>query len=77
MKEIPTKLEKYLSKFDDNKRREKHDLFLLLYKRAKNNDIQSPRHWAMRQILSERTIKEIERRFSKLVIKTQKTLMRK
>ncbi|MGR3317390.1 MAG: hypothetical protein ACUZ8O_02770 [Candidatus Anammoxibacter sp.] len=73
MKEIPTKLKKYLSKLDDNKRKEKHELFLTLYKRAKNSDIQNPRHWVMRQILAERTIKNIERRFNKLVTKIQKT----
>ena len=69
MKEIPAKLEKYLSILDDNNRKEKLQLFLSVYDKAKKADMQNARHWAMRQVLSERSINEIEKRFDKLLKK--------
>ena len=66
MKEIPSKLRKYLSGFDEIKRNDKLELFFSLYNRAKEANIQNARHWAMRQILSGRSLKEIEKRFAKL-----------
>lgn len=66
MKDIPKKLEKFIASFDDNKRKEKIELFLSLYERATNAGLQSPRHWAMRQVLSEKSTNDIEKRFIKL-----------
>ena len=66
MKDIPAKLEKYISNLEENKRQEKLDLFSSLYDRAKNNNFQNARHWAMRQVLSERSVSEIERKFVRL-----------
>ncbi len=67
MKDIPTKLEKYLSQFDDDKQKEKLEFFISLRQKADDAGIQNARHWSMRQILSERSTGEIERRFAKLV----------
>lgn len=66
MREIPTKLKKYLSSLDELKRNDRLELFFSLYNRAKEANIQNARHWAMRQILSERPTKVIEKRFAKL-----------
>jgi len=69
MREIPAKLEKYLATLDNEKRKIQHELFLTLYDRAKAANLQNARHWTMRQVISERSLKEIDKRFSILLRK--------
>ncbi len=66
MKDIPAKLEKYLATLDNEKRKRQHDLFLTIYDRAKTANIQNARHWTMRQVISERSLKEIDKRFARV-----------
>ncbi len=70
MKEIPKKLEQYLTTLDDITQKEKTKLFISLFNQAQEAHLQSPRHWAMRQVMSGKSISAIERKFAKLA-KTQ------
>ena len=67
MREIPAKLEKYLATLDNEKRKKQHELFLTVYNRAKAANIQNARHWTMRQVISERSLKEIDKRFARVL----------
>ncbi|MBZ0110260.1 MAG: hypothetical protein K8F52_16540 [Candidatus Scalindua rubra] len=65
MEEFPRKLTAYLDTLDEKKRDEKTRLFQSLVEKAQSNKFQSPRFWAMRQILSGRSLEQIKRNIKK------------
>ena len=66
MKDVPTKLEKYLKTLEEAEAGKKRQFFIQLAERAEAANLQNPRHWAMRMVLSGRSEGEIESRFQKL-----------
>ncbi len=65
MEEFPKKLTAYLDTLDEKKRDEKTRLFQSLVEKAQSNKFQSPRFWAMRQVLSGRSLEQIKRNIKK------------
>lgn len=55
MKKFPPKLFKGLSDSDVDVASERECRFLLFLKMAETNGLQSPRHWALRQVLADKT----------------------
>ncbi len=71
MEEFPKKLIAYLNTLDEKVKDEKTSLFQSLVERAKTHKFQSPRFWAMRQVLSGRSQEQIERNIKKRVTKKE------
>ncbi len=69
MEEFPKKLTVYLSTLDEREKDEKRGLFQLLVEEALAHKFQSPRFWAMRQVLSGRSLEQIERNIKKRITK--------
>ena len=69
MNEFPKKLIAYLNTLDEKENGEKARLFQPLVEKAKTHKLQSPRFWAMRQILSGRSLEQIERNIKKRITK--------
>lgn len=69
MKEFPKKLTVFLNTLDEKEREEKIRLFQSLVEKAQINKFQSPRFWAMRQVLSGRSLQQIERNIKKRITK--------
>ncbi len=69
MEEFPKKLIAYLNTLDEKENGEKTRLFQSLVKKAQTHKFQSPRFWAMRQILSGRSLEQIERNIKKRITK--------
>ncbi len=69
MEEFPKKLTVYLSTLDEKEKDEKRGLFQLLVKKALTHKFQSPRFWAMRQVISGRSLEQIERNIKKRITK--------
>ncbi len=61
MEEFPKKLTAYLNTLDEKVKDEKTRLFQSLVEEAQTHKFQSPRFWAMRQILSGRSLEQIKR----------------
>ena len=55
MRKFPPKLFKGLTETDGDVSLERQRRFLLFLKLAEANELQSPRHWALRQVLSGKT----------------------
>ena len=70
MKEFPKKLNVYLNTLDEKEKDEKTRLFQSLVEKAQTHKFQSPRFWAMRQIISGRSLEQIERNIKKRITKT-------
>lgn len=69
MEEFPKKLTAYLNTLDEKEKGEKARLFQSLAEKAQTHKFQSPRFWAMRQILSGRSLEQIERNIKKRITK--------
>ncbi len=69
MEEFPKKLTAYLNTLDEKEKDEKIRLFQSLVEKAQTHKFQSPRFWAMRQVLSGRSPEQIERNIKKRIIK--------
>ena len=69
MEEFPKKLTAYLNTLDEKEKGEKARLFQSLAEKAQTHKFQSPRFWAMRQVLSGRSLKQIERNIKKRITK--------
>ncbi len=71
MEEFPKKLTTYLNTLDEKEKDEKIRLFQSLVEKAQANKFQSPRFWAMRQVLSGRSLEQIERNIKKRITKKE------
>ncbi|GAX62392.1 general glycosylation pathway protein [Candidatus Scalindua japonica] len=69
MEEFPRKLTAYLNTLNEEEKDEKARLFHSLIEEAQAHKFQSPRFWAMRQILSGRSLEQIKRNIKKRVTK--------
>ena len=69
MEEFPKKLTVYLNTLDEKEQGEKTRLFQSLVEKAQTHNFQSPRFWAMRQVLSGRSLEQIERNIEKRITK--------
>jgi hypothetical protein len=69
MEEFPKKLTAYLNTLDEKDKDEKTRLFQSLVEKAQTHKFQSPRFWAMRQVLSGRSQEQIERNIKKRITK--------
>ncbi len=69
MNEFPKKLTGYLNTLSDTEKDEKARLFQSLVEKAQAYKFQSPRFWAMRQVLSGRPLEQIERNIKKRITK--------
>ena len=69
MAEFPKKLTAYLNTLDEKEKGEKASLFQSLAEKAQTHKFQSPRFWAMRQVLSGRSLEQIERNIKKRITK--------
>ena len=69
MEEFPKKLTAYLNTLDEKEKGEKARLFQSLAEKAQTHKFQSPRFWAMRQVLSGRSLEQIERNIKKRITK--------
>ncbi|MBF0198329.1 MAG: hypothetical protein HQL32_11490 [Planctomycetes bacterium] len=69
MQELPKKLKKYLQKLDHDKANEAKELFFTYLNLAEENQFQSPRFWAMRQVLSERSEQQVMSKANKRIRK--------
>ena len=69
MEEFPKKLTVYLDTLDEKEKDKKTRLFQALVEKAQTNKFQSPRFWAMRQVLSGRSLEQIERNIKKRITK--------
>ncbi len=69
MEEFPKKLTAYLNTLDEKEKGEKARLFQSLVEKAQTHKFQSPRFWAMRQVLSGRSLEQIERNIKKRITK--------
>jgi len=65
MEEFPKKLTAYLNTLDEKVKDEKTRLFQSLVEEAQTHKFQGPRFWAMRQILSGRSLEQIKRNIKK------------
>ena len=65
MQEFPKKLTAYLTTLDEKKKADKTKLFKSLVEKAQSHKFQSPRFWAMRQVLSGRSLEQIKRNIRK------------
>jgi hypothetical protein len=65
MQDVPPKLLKKISHLSPEEQQERIKLFKQLEISARIEEIQSPRFWAMRQVLAERSEKEIKRKLDK------------
>ena len=65
MEEFPKKLTVYLDTLNEKEKDKKTRLFQSLVEKAQTNKFQSPRFWAMRQVLSGRSLEQIERNIKK------------
>ncbi|MBT3355339.1 MAG: hypothetical protein HN402_10490 [Candidatus Scalindua sp.] len=68
MEEFPKKLTAYLNTLDEKEKVEKTRLFQSLVEKAQSHKFQSPRFWAMRQVLSGRSLEQIKRNIRKRTI---------
>ena len=68
MEEFPKKLTTYLNTLDEKEKVEKTRLFQSLVEKAQSHKFQSPRFWAMRQVLSGRSLEQIKRNIRKRTI---------
>ncbi len=62
MQSYPTKLKRYLNGLTSPERQEKAQLFEQILERAQSLGLQSPRFWAMRQIVSGLNAGQIEQK---------------
>jgi hypothetical protein len=69
MEEFPKKLTAYLNTLSETEKDVKSRLFQSLVERAQTHKFQSPRFWAMRQVLSGRSLEQIERNIKKRITK--------
>ncbi len=69
MGEFPKKLTVYLNTLSETENDEKTRLFQSLVEKAQTHKFQSPRFWAMRQVLSGRSLEQIERKIKKRITK--------
>ncbi len=69
MEEYPKKLTAYLNTLSETEKDEKTRLFQSLAEKAQTHKFQSPRFWAMRQVLSGRSLEQIERNIKKRITK--------
>jgi len=69
MEEFPKKLTAYLNTLNETEKDVKARLFQSLVEKAQTHKFQSPRFWAMRQVLSGRSLKQIERNIKKRITK--------
>ena len=67
MEEFPKKLTAYLNTLDEKEKDEKTRLFQSLVEKAQSNKFQSPRFWAMRQVISGRSLEQIKRNIKKRI----------
>ncbi len=67
MEEYPKKLTAYLNTLSERERDEKARQFQSLVEKAQTHKFQSPRFWAMRQVLSGRSLEQIERNIKKRI----------
>jgi len=65
MEDIPKKLAKHLQQLDAVECEQQKQMFYQLLAKAETEHFQSPRFWAMRQILAGRTMAEINRKITK------------
>jgi hypothetical protein len=69
MEEFPKKLTAYLDTLSETEKVVKTRLFQSLVEKAQTHKFQSPRFWAMRQVLSGRSLEQIERNIKKRITK--------
>ncbi len=69
MEKFPKKLTAYLNTLSETENGEKAKLFQSLAGKAQTHKFQSPRFWAMRQVLSGQTLEQIERNIKKRITK--------
>jgi len=67
MEEFPRKFTVYLDTLDEKEKDEKTRQFQSLVRKAHAHKFQSPRFWAMRQVLSGRSLEQIERDIKKRI----------
>lgn len=61
MQDVPPKLLKKLSHLDEANLKKQLGRYAVFLEMAEKNGFQSPRFWAMRQVLSERHDEEVKR----------------
>ncbi len=71
MEVFPKKLTVYLNTLDEKEKDEKIRLFQSLVEKAQAHKFQSPRFWAMRQVVSGRSLEQIERNIKKRITKKE------
>lgn len=71
MEAFPRKLTAYLNTLSETEKDEKAKLFYSLVEKAQTHKFQSPRFWAMRQVLSNRSPEQIERNIRKRTTKKE------
>jgi hypothetical protein len=71
MEEFPKKLTAYLNTLSETEKDKKTRLFQSLVEKAQTHKFQSPRFWAMRQVLSGRSLEQIERNIKKRITNFQ------
>ena len=67
MKSYPTKLKRYLNGLTPAERQEKTELFEKILEKAQTLGLQSPRFWAMRQIVSGLNAGQIEQKIKQRI----------
>lgn len=72
MLNIPPKLQKFLNTLECKERLFEEKRFHSFYHFAQENSFQSPRFWAMRQVLSRKSDAEILRNAQKRISKVKK-----
>lgn len=72
MQTYPPKLLKKIESLGEQEQDAKKKLFLDLLEKATTQGIQSPRFWAMRQVLADRSEREIHRKLNKAKLELQK-----
>ena len=65
MHDVPPKLLKKISHLSPDEQQQRIELFKELEISARIQELQSPRFWAMRQVLADRSEKEIKRKLNK------------
>jgi hypothetical protein len=66
---IPPKLLKNLSALSEKEAQAGMERYKTYFALAESHQLQSPRHWAMRQVLSGRTDQQIQRKLKKRLSK--------
>ncbi|MCF7976100.1 MAG: hypothetical protein K9N55_19940 [Phycisphaerae bacterium] len=64
----PTKLIKYLEALPEDQRQARETLYAYALKQAETHKFQSPRFWAMRQVISGISMAQVEEKIKRRVV---------